>query len=178
MDEQEKLSILTKVFDNHQSLIANADNKANISLGIQIFLITSVSGASIIVSTYNRIANLSCLTQTLYHVLFALFLVFSVIGLAFCILVFRPRPPQEREELRRQGITYFGHIVRFKNSLEYLSAIEKIERIDLVKEFAFQNYNLALIVYHKMKYVKVSIIFLFINILLAVSLLIFSIVTR
>ena len=178
MDEQERLNILTKVFDNQQSLISNADNKANISLGIQVFLITTVFGASIVVNTYSRMANLSCLIQTLYYVLFALFLASSVIGLTLCILVFRPRPPQEKEEMQRQGITYFGHIMRFKNSQEYLSAIEKIERVDLIREFAIQNYSLALIVHHKMKYVKASIIFLLMNILLAVSLLILSIATR
>ena len=178
MNDQERLEILTKVFDNQQSLISNADNKANISLSVQIFLMTTVFGASIVVNTYSIVQNLSCLVKISYHVLFSSFMISSIIGLSQCIFVFRPRPPQEKGEIQRQGITYFDHIRRFKNSQEYLDAIKEMDKVDLVKEFAFQNYNLALILHHKMKYVRGSTTFLLINILLSVSLLILSMATR
>jgi hypothetical protein len=178
MDEKDKIEILLKVYENQQSLISNADIKANISLGVQLFLLTTVFGTSLIVNTYGLLQNLSCLIVTLYYILFTSFLLSSITGLTLCILVFRPRPPQEQSEIQRLGVTYFGHIKRFKSSKEYLDTINKLDRDDLIKEFAFQNYSLALILHHKMKYVKGSTCFLFINILLGVSLFILSIATR
>lgn len=178
MNDKERLEILTKVYDNQQSLISNTDNKANISLGVQLFLMTTVFGASIIVDTSGISQKLSCLVGALYYFLFTSFVISSIIGLTLCIFVFRPRPPQEKSEQQRQGITYFGHIRRFKNSQEYLGAINELDQGDLVKEVAFQNYSLALILDHKMKYVGGSTIFLLINILLGVSLFILSMATR
>jgi hypothetical protein len=178
MNDEERLKILTKVYDNQQSLISNADKKANISLGVQLFLMTTVFGASVIVNAPGMAQSLSCLVGALYYLLFASFLMSSIIGLTLCIFVFRPRPPQEKSEQQRQGITFFGHIRQFKNSKEYLDAINESDKGDLVKEFAFQNYSLALILHHKMKYVGASTIILFINILLGVSLFILSMATR
>lgn len=178
MNDEERLEIMIKVYDNQQLLISNADNKANISLGVQLFLITTVFGTSLIVNTYGILQKLSCLVGTLYYILFISFLLSSIIGLTLCIFVFRPRPPQEQTEMQRLGVTYFGHIKRFKNSKEYFDAINELDKGDLVKEFTFQNYSLALILHHKMKYVRGSTFFLFINILLGVSLFILSIATR
>ena len=60
MNEQVRLEMLIKVFDNQQPLISNADNKASISLSIQIFIMTTVLGASIVVNSYGRMVNSSC----------------------------------------------------------------------------------------------------------------------
>jgi hypothetical protein len=173
-----KIDILIKVFENQQTLISNADGKANISLGIQTFLMTTVFGASMIVNTFNSIANLNCIVIIAYYILFGLFLISSIVGLSFCILVFTPRPPQEIKEVNRKGITYFGHISKFKNSDEYLETIKNTEANALLDEFAFQNYSLAIILTHKMGYVRKSTTLLFINILLGISLLLFSILVK
>lgn len=175
---KDKIELLTKIFDNQQALISNADSKSNISLSIQIFIITTVLGASVIVDTFNNLSNFCCCVKLFYCFLFTLFLITSILGLSFCILVFKPRPPQENTEVKRKGITYFGHISKFKNSNEYFDAINDTEQEDIIKEFAFQNYTLAIILDYKMKYVKHSTTMLFVNILLGISLLIFSLVTK
>lgn len=177
-DEKDKIELLTKVFDNQQTLISNADGKANISLTIQTFIITTVLGASILIDTFNNIVNFCCCLKVLYFFLFISFLITSILGLTFCILVFKPRPPQEEKEAKRKGITYFGHIRKFKNSNEYLDTINDTKADDVIKEFAFQNYTLAVILDHKMKFVKHSTTMLFINIILGITLLFFSLATK
>jgi len=178
INENDKIGLLTKVFDNLQALISNADNKANIALSIQTFITTTVLGAAIIVDTLNKIAEYSCFIKLSYYFLFTSFLISSVIGLTLCINVFKPRPPQEGKEIKRKGITYFGHIKKFNNSNEYLDEINDTKLTDLIKEFASQNFSLALILNHKMKFVKYSVTLLFINILLGIALLIFSLITK
>ena len=177
-NEKDKTELLTKVFDNQQILISNADGKANIALSIQTFITTTVLGAAIIVDTFSKVAHFSCCIKLTYYFLFAAFLISSIIGLTLCIYVFRPRPPQEEKEVKRKGITYFGHIKKFKNSNEYLDEINDTKSKDVINEFAFQNYTLAFILDHKMKFVKSSTTFLFINILLGIVLLIFSLLTK
>lgn len=177
-NESDKIELLTKVFDNQQTLISNADGKANIALSIQTFITTSVLGAAIIVDTLTKVEGFCCSLILSYYILFSAFLISSILGLTFCIYVFRPRPPQEAKEVKRRGITYFGHIKKFKNSNEYLQEINDTKPNDLINEFAFQNYTLALILAHKMKFVKRSTSFLFINILLGIALLIFSLLTK
>ena len=177
-NEQEKIELLIKVFDNQQTLIANADGKANIALSIQTFITTSILGASIVVDTFNRIIDFNCIVKFSYYLLFPFFLMTSILGLTFCILVFKPRLPQEKKEVERKGITYYGHIEKYKNSNDYLEEINGTKPEDIVKEFAFQNYSLAIILGQKMKFVKYSTSLLFINIVLGILLLIFSLATK
>jgi hypothetical protein len=174
MNDKDKIDLLTKVFDNQQTLISYTDTKSNIALGVQTFLTTSVLGTSMIVDTFSSVSNQNWIITSSYYTLFITFLVTSVLGLTFCILVFKPRLPQEKKELKRKGITYFGHIVKYKNSVEYLEAIDEIKTEDIVKEFSLQNYNLSIILERKMKYVKLSTTLLLINILLGITLLIFA----
>lgn len=176
--DDDNIELLIKVFDNQQAIISNADTKASISISIQTFIITSVLGASIITDTFNNINELRCLAKIAYFVLFAAFLLTSVIGLINCALVFKPRLPQEKTEIERMGITYFGHIVKFKSSEAYFDAIKKISTSDIVGEFAAQNYSLSVILHSKMKYVRKSINFLFANISLGVVLLLIALLTK
>lgn len=177
-NEIDRVELLVKVFENQQTLISNADSKANIALGVQTFVTTTVLGAAVIVDTFKKIIDYSCTVQFAGYSLFVLFIVSSIIGLALCIYVFKPRPPQEEQEINRRGITYFGHIKMFNNSEEYLKEINATEYSNLVSEFAFQNYSLALILDYKMKFVKRSTTFLFINILLGMALLLFLLAVK
>lgn len=177
-NDDDNIELLIKVFDNQQTIISNADTKANISITIQTFIITSVLGASIITDTFNNIAGLSFIVKGLYYLFFIGFMFSSISGLICCALVFKPRLPQEKKEVERKGITYFGHIVKHKSSKEYLEAIKDTSSSDIVKEFASQNYSLSIILQSKMKHVKSSINFLFANIILGVLLLLFSLITK
>ncbi len=177
-DEREKIELLEKVFDNQQTLISSADSKANIALTIQTFMTTSVLGATVIVDTLGKVAKCSSMVMWPYYLLFALFIITSIIGLILCILVFRPSPPQEEKELKRDGLTYFDHIIKFKTSDDYQKKINKITQPDIVNEFACQNYTLALLLHSKMKYVKSSTVFLIINIGLGIILLGFSLAIK
>lgn len=178
MDKKEKIELLIKIFENQQTLIANADSKANISLSVQTFIATTVLGATVIVGTFDIIEGLAKSQQLIYYLLFTLFIICSIVGLISCILVFNPRPPQEEKETNRKGITYFGHIADYKNSTNYLAALKNIQEDQIISEFSFQNYSLAHILCHKMKYVKRSTTFFLINILLGVALLIISILIK
>ena len=176
--ENDRIELLTNVYNSQQTLISNADGKANIALSIQTFISSTVLGATIIAGTFNRTENFTIILQFVFYILFTSFIISSIIGLALCINVFKPRPPQEDKELKRKGITYFGHIKKFKNSKEYLEEINDTKPSDVIREFAFQNYSLALILAHKMKFVKHSATFLFLNILLGIFLLLFSLATK
>lgn len=176
--ENEKVELLEKIFDNQQALITSADSKANIALTIQTFITTTVLGAAVIVGTLSKVAGCSSFAMWLYYVLFALFIITSIVGLILCILVFRPSPPQEKIEKSREGLTYFGHIVKYKTSKEYLQKINNVSPSDIVNEFACQNYTLARLLNIKMKYVKSSTVFLIINIGLGLILLAFSLAIK
>ena len=177
-NQKEKIELLIKVFDNQQTLISNTDTKSNISLSLQTFILTAVLGTSIIVDTFNNVLGYSCLMRILYFSFFISFIITSILGLAYCILVFKPRPPQEKKETKRMGITYFGHIIKYKNSDAYLEAFNDIKSAEIIKEFAFQNYNLAVILEQKMKYIKLSTTLLFINILIGMTLFLFSLIIK
>ncbi len=176
--EQEKVAILTKVFDNQQVLISKADAKANIALSIQTFIITTILGASIVFDIFNKVSSLSCFIEISYFALISIFFIISILGIALSIFVFMPRPPQEKEEVSRNGITYYGHIKKYKNSKEYIRAVNETTQELLIIEYACQNYTLSKIVDYKMKYVKYSVAMLFINILLGILLLIFSLIIK
>jgi hypothetical protein len=173
-NEKEKIELLLKVFDNQQTLISNTDTKSNITIGLQTFVLTTILGASIISNTLNNVLQHSWIIKIAYLLVLITFLFTSILGLTYCILVFRPRPPQEKKETKRSGISYFGHISRYKDSESYLDTIREIDLSDIIKEFAFQNYTLAIILDQKMKYIKRSANLLFINILIGLTLLIFS----
>lgn len=173
-----KFDFLIKIFDNQQTLIFNADSKANIALGIQSFITTTILGASFITDIFKTILNLNEYIKISYCLLFVFFIIFSIIGICISICVFIPRLPQESKELKRDGITYFGHIVEFINSNDYLKKINDLDIDEILKELSYQNYNLAIILEKKMKCVKQSIIFLFLNIILGFTLLIFSLIIK
>ncbi len=177
-NENDRIELLTNVYNSQQTLISNADSKANIALSIQTFITTTVLSAAIIVGAFNKADHFTNALQLAFYILFALFIISSITGLALCVNVFKPRPPQEDKELKRKGITYFGHIKKFKNSKEYLEEINETKPNDIIRELAFQNYSLALILAHKMKFVKHSTTFLFFNILLGIALLLFSLAAK
>jgi hypothetical protein len=173
-NDKERIELLIKVFENLQSLISNTDTKSNISIGLQTFVLTTVLGATILGKTLGTILLHHWLLILIYFVLLIAFLSVSILGLAFCIFVYSPRPPQEKKEINRLGVTYFGHISRYKDSDSYLDTIKGIELSDIIKEFSFQNYTLALILNQKMKCIKRSTSLLFISILIGIIFLIYS----
>jgi hypothetical protein len=173
-NENEKIDLLIKVYENQQSLISNTDTKSNISIGLQTFVLTTILGASLLGKTLSSVLAYHWLLILIYFVLLISFLSISIIGLTFCVYVFSPRPPQEKKEIKRLGITYFGHISRYKDSEEYHDAIKRLEPSEIIREFSHQNYSLALILNQKMKYLKRSSRFLFISILIGLSFLIYT----
>lgn len=175
-NEKEKIELLIKVFDNQQNLISNTDSKSNISIGLQTFLLTTIMGTSVISKTLNTVLQQHWILITVYFILLTSFLITSIIGLTLSINVFSPRPPQEAKEIKRLGISYFGHISRYKDSQSYLETIKELEFSDIIKEFSFQNYTLAIILEKKMKLIKQSTNLLFINILIGIIFLIFLLI--
>ena len=73
------------------------------------------------------------------------------------ICVFKPRQAQEKSERERKGFLYFGHVMKYSSSKEYLVAINEINEEDLLKEYAQQIYTLSAIAKEKMKFINISI---------------------
>ena len=163
-----KIEFQYKVYDTLNNLISTSDNKATISLSIQTFLISSILGASILSKTIldTIVFNVFGISITI-NVLLLFFTISSILGIVCALLVYLPRKTHEANEYIREGLTYYIHISKYKNSSEYSNKIFKISDQDILTEFNHQNYNLAHIVRKKMAYIKRTIYFLFFNIIVA-----------
>lgn len=175
MTEENRISLMQKVFENQQALIMGADNKASISLSIQTFVVSTVLGATLINKSFEVQASVCQSLKLLFPFVFVLFVATAVAGLITSVNVFRPRLPQEKTEKNRQGVTYYGHIASCLNSTEYYNRIMDLNEIGLTQEFAFQNFTLARILKRKMRFVRISLQLLMTNIILSVSLYIITI---
>lgn len=176
METKDKISVLTQIYDGKQSLIALADGKANTSLTLQTFFIGYVLGSLLLSGIFNNILKQNvCLMNIIFIVLFIIFLITSFVGLIYCLLVVKARFPAEKDELSRQGLLYFNHIKSYKNSSEYLVQINNLTDSEWLAELSKQIYNISHIVSAKMKYLNGSIVFLFINLFLAVLLTLIAI---
>lgn len=175
MDNEKKNEILSKAYTDSQDMIRLADSKANISLTIQTLLITIGLGASLLSNTFENVKLLFETNVTLFYlyISFALvFIIMSILGILITIFVYFPRESQEESEQQRRGYFYFTHVLKFKNSDEYLAEVKKIDEEALIEEYARQIYQLSLIAKKKMDYVKKSIWLLIFNICYTVFFLI------
>ncbi len=174
---EKKNEILSDAYSNAQDMITLADSKANISLTIQTLLIGIGLGASLLSNSFEKVKSLSTVNPFLFNFylfIAIIFVVTSITGILATIFVFKPRQAREKTERERQGLLYFGHVMKYKSSVDYLVAVGKIEEEDLLKEYAQQIYTLSYIAKKKMKFVNVSIYFLIFNILLTIFFLILS----
>ncbi len=174
----EKIELSKTVFENLRSLISHADGKAGIALGLQTFFATSVLGSTVVSEFLKHISVLDWRGRAFYYVLLASFVAVSILGIVFCISVFTPRPPQEESEKKRAGLTYFGHIKSYESSKEYLTAITNSTDSDVITDIVCQNYTLAWIVDHKMRFSRYSVRSLLLSIFLGILLLFFALMTK
>lgn len=177
-NKEETIELSKTVFENLRSLISHADGKAGIALGLQTLIATSVLGSTLVSDAFNKIWALDPWVRGLFYVILAGFIGTAGSGIISCIMVFKPRPPQEKEEKERSGLTYFGHITNYKDSAEYLHAISKSNDAEVLKDLTFQNFTLAWIVKHKMRYAGYAVNFLFVTVFLGVILLFFGLVMK
>jgi hypothetical protein len=116
---------------------------------------------------FDKARHLSSAISIIFQILFFTFLLSSIAGLVFCLLVIKARFPFERKEQNRQGLFYFNHISRFPNSNTYYLKISRLTEIEWFQELGKQVYNVSYIVSNKMKYLNGTLIFLIINIFLS-----------
>lgn len=177
METEKKNDILSKAFSDTQGLISLADSKANISLTVHSILITMTLGVALISGIFEKVNNL-ILKGNIYGILFVIILIIfifsSIAGIISTILVFKPRVAQEEGEENRKGFLYFGQILQYKDSNEYLNAIKGLDDAKLTEEYAKQIYQVSKIAKKKFFYVKISILFLLINIIFTVIFLLLA----
>lgn len=173
-----KMELLKCSFENNQALISNADSKANIVFGVQTFIIATVLGAAVWGDTYKSIGDYSQILRVTCYGLYSAFILSSATGITMCMLAFKPRPPQEKREIERTGTLYFGHIVKLGSSDSYLEEVKKLNEDGLEKEFAYQNYSLAVILRNKLKFIRIASVFIYINILIGMVLVIMSLIAK
>lgn len=177
MEIQRKNEILSKVYSDSQNIISLADSKANTSLTIQSLLLTIGLGFSILSNTFQKLKILidfNIVFVVFYIIIILLFIGFSTIGIITTILVFKPREAIEISEKERKGLFYFKHVLDYKSSEEYFLKIKKLNEDELLEEYSKQIFQLSYIANEKFKFVNFSIIFLVINIGLAIIFLILS----
>lgn len=177
MDAIKKFEILSDAYASAQNMLVFADSKASISLTIQTMLIGIGLGASLLSNSFANLKNLINSNPILFiiYILVAIaFVTISITGILVTIYVFKPRQAPELAERERHGLLYFGHIIKYKSSADYLAAINKLKEEDLQKEYSQQIYVVSAIAKAKMKNVNISVFFLLFNIAFTTSFLILS----
>jgi hypothetical protein len=174
MTDEKKIEFLQSSFANLQNLVSLADTKANISMTLQTFFLGVLLGSSIISGIFNKALHVLTPLAILFQVLFFAFLISSMAGLIFCLIVIKARFPFEKKEQNRQGLFYFNHIAKFSNSKVYYQKISQLTEPEWFEELGKQVYNVSFIVSQKMKYLNGTLIFLIINIFLSMIITIIS----
>ena len=178
MNLSDKNDFLQAAFENSQNMIQFADSKAGIALTVQSLLVTLGIAGSIISETFQKIGEISLIDINVFYIYLStliLFIIFSLMGVLLSIFVFKPRNSKEPTEKQRQGIFFFGHIVKFRNSDEYYNKVKKLTEGELIEEFCHQIYQIAHIANKKMRIVNISFYFLLINIILTIIFLVMTI---
>jgi hypothetical protein len=158
-------------------MINFADSKANIFITIQSLLITIGIAGTLISDTFNLLqSHLKSFWAILYLILLFAFIITSLVGNIFAIIVFKPRGPEEEEEQERKGLFYYEHVAAFENSADYTEKAKGIELEDIFNEFCCQNYQLAKIAKIKMDYVEKAAIWLYINIIGTIVVLSYTVI--
>lgn len=165
MDTNKKIEFITKVYENLQNLIALADNKANISLTIQTFLLSIVLGSSYLTGIFGTIKEINDFNSNLYLLFLGVYVLSSSIGIGLSITVTKARFPSNKDEKTRKGLLYFVHIAKYKNFEEYYEVLNKLDEASWFKEYCLQVYAISHIVCSKMKYINLSKLFLIINLI-------------
>jgi hypothetical protein len=177
MNNKEKIEALTLAFNNIQNLVSVSDNKANISLTLQTFLVGFILGSSIISGIFDKInVSKSYFAVNVFYILFILFIITSISGIIVCLLIYKARFPVEKKGNGQKGLLYFNEIKLFQSSKDYLNSIFELDEEIRLDELSVQVYNISHIVSNKMKYVNASIAFLFINLILSIFLTLVAII--
>lgn len=163
-DISTKIAFQEKVYETLHNLISSSDNKATLALTIQTFLLGSIIGTSIITDIIEK--NI-CVTLLFIDInlksLIILFGISSLVGIGISILVLYQRKPKEKNELTRQGLTYYLHISNYKSSEEYSTKLINLKNEEILEEYNKQNFNLAHIVKKKMLLVRIIFIMILLN---------------
>lgn len=177
MEIKKKIEILSKAYSDSQNMISLADSKANISLTIQSLILTIGLGFSLLSNSFQKLKILSesnIAFVIFYFIIVVFFIGFSAIGIILTILIFKPREAIEISEKERKGLFYFKHVLEYNSSEGYYSKIKELNEENLMEEYSRQIFQLSYIANEKFKFVNYSIIFLVINIILAILFLILS----
>ena len=176
IDVQEKKEFLNQAFEHNFNHITLADSKAAIFVTIQSLLIT-IGIASLLVS--DTLVKLKENTHPCLATLYILSLLFyigtSLTGIFVAINIFRPRGPSGDGQNERTGFLYFGHISNYQSSAEYHKAVIDVDEDTILEELCDQTYQIAKIADKKMKYVKKSIKFLYINVAFTIAMLFYTV---
>lgn len=107
MSENElKENVVIKAYDNAQEMIKFADSKANLSITIQSILVTIGLGTSLITDSFNKLWTFNRYLFWSYFTFVLVFVIISMFGIIFSILVYKARFSPEKGEESRQGTLY------------------------------------------------------------------------
>jgi len=177
MDIEKKNDILSKAYSDSQGMVSLADSKANISLTIHSLLITIGLGFSLLSDVFEKAGVLFLGYQVFivfYIVITVILIISSILGIICAIFVFKPREAREESERERSGLFYFKHVLKYKDSDEYLLKIKALDEDDLMEEYSRQIYQISFIAKEKFKFVNYTIYFLIANMILTILFLILS----
>jgi len=147
--EKDYFGFSKNVNDYYNHYVSVADAKAAAVIAISFLLFDFLIG----------LEKQSCLQDTLFYTgSITLFL-----SCLFSLIAVFPRIPKEKK-----GLIFWENVRNFKNKEEYFEEIEKLDKKDIEKKYASQNFNLSNLLHSKHYYIRLAIIS-FITALLSIS---------
>ncbi len=149
----------------NQELLRYGDRKVQIAMALS-FALLSFSGGKI-----PRLAQSENWYALLLIVLF--YLSSACFGYFSLLALFSRSDKDTCQKCRK--LIFFGHVMQYKNSLEYAKEFENATSEELLRDLCHQNYHLAVIASKKYYYYKVSWFFLLIQVVCFLIIMLFDI---
>ena len=175
MTTEKRIDLLNSNLNQLQEMIKLADTKVNISLTLQTFIAGYVLTSTMMSKVFENLKQIPATFMVyVFYAAYVLFLITSLIGIVKCLMVYKARLPKDKNKEDKIGFLFFEHIKIHDSAEAYIERLNSMGENDWAEELANQVYNVSRIVSRKMKLVNHTIVFLFLNILLSITLTILA----
>jgi hypothetical protein len=167
MDDKNKIKFLENTISRFDSYIISTNSKISVIIAFNAVLIgTTLFKFDELLKLFTK-----CLCFQ-YFAIFVIFLIilFSAISMLFAFRSVSPFLESGEKEGVYTSLKFFNSIVKMKRE-DYIERIRKLSDEEVISDLGQQSYVLAKGLSLKMKYLKISTIFIFLNILLLIILM-------
>jgi len=167
MDDKEKIKFLENTIGRFDSYINSTNNKTSVIIAFNAILIGTA------LFKFDDLLKLFTKCQYFqYYAIFVIFLLilFSAISMLFAFRAVSPFLESGEEEGVYTSLKFFNSIIKMKKE-DYIERIRKLSDEEAISDLGQQSYILAKGLSLKMRYLKTSTIFIFLNLLLLIILM-------